>query len=930
MPETKEVLSTPVTLQFDSRLVLASQIFSKAASLIVFLIGAVVLYAWKFNIPILKSVLSNAVAMKVNTAIGLMLVGLAMFLFQIKRTNKWTRWLGRGLAALAVSIGLLTLYEYAFSQNLGIDQWLFPEQPGAVLTVYLGRMAISAAVCFVISGISLLLLSRRTARCIIVAKTLMLPIGYISLSAFIGYIFDIRVFYLGSTFFTPMAINTSEAFFLLFLAILFFKSEGGYTRFFVYSGMTGITARRLIPLAIILPIIFSWMNEQGHLMGLYDDEWGHSMLVIWIIVIFIFFIWLNTRLSERLEKERLRLKVEVENEKIFSNSIIEGLPGTFAIFGVDGHAIRWNKNTEIVSGYSAEELDKMRPTDFFANENKQAAAENIKKGFAVGKTQTEAMIGTKDGRQLPYLFTTQQIKVNQQPYLISWGVDITRIKEAEEAQAKSLAEAKKLAAVVEASLEAIAIVELDKVNLLRYVNPAWERLFGYKAEEVVDKREPLMIEAVRRDPAIYARLRQSFVSATPFSADVEFRKKSGALVPVDLFSIPFKDTASGKLLWINSIRDITERKQTEAKLKKEKESSEILAKDLEKFKRAVDATSDMVMIDDIDGMVLYANPAVKAVTGYEPSEAVGKKSGTLWGKHMPKEFYAIMWHIIKDEKKTFIGEITNRRKNGEDFISDVHISPILDKDGRVQFFVGIERDVTKAKEVDRAKSEFVSIASHQLRTPLTAIKWYAELLARTELRGEEKKYLRQIIVSNERMIALVNDLLDVSRIDTGTKFSIVPKIINIVTIIKEAVAAESILAENNGIKIKLAPKFPKKLELLVDGEKIRQVFQNLLDNAVKYSPESKSVIVGYQPTDKEAIFYVKDSGIGIPKKQQDRVFQRFFRAENVATLKASGTGLGLYLVKAVVEGHGGRIWFESEEGKGTTFYFSLPLAKIGG
>ncbi len=499
-----------------------------------------------------------------------------------------------------------------------------------------------------------------------------------------------------------------------------------------------------------------------------------------------------------------------------------------------------------------------------------------------------------------------------------------KLKILEEKLKASEEKAARLESLVENTIEAFALVDLDgREQLLRYVNPAWERLFGYTKEDVVDKRRGLIVEAAKRDKNLFKKFAKAIAEHKPFMAEMEWKKKNGAVIPVEVYSIPIREAKMGKFIWFNAIRDIAERKQGEGALKKEKEICEKLAKDLEKFKSAVDGASDMIVIDSAEGELIYANNALEMTTGYTLQESIGKKTGSLWGGHMSKDFYAEMWNIIKTQKKPFLGEITNRRKNGEDYVAELHISPILDDKGDVQFFVGIERDITKAKEVDKMKSEFVSVASHQLRTPLTAIKWYSELLLKTKLTKKVKDHIEQISESNERMIELVGDLLSVARIETGKKFDVETKKVDIIPLVKEVIEVQEVLAKSKAVTVKLDKNFPERLELFIDSDKIRMVFMNLLSNAVKYSPQG-DVIVGCNPQNTEIVFYVKDSGIGIPEKQKEKVFQKFFRADNVFALQTDGTGLGLYIVKAIVEGHNGKIWFESEEGKGATFYFSLP------
>ncbi len=232
------------------------------------------------------------------------------------------------------------------------------------------------------------------------------------------------------------------------------------------------------------------------------------------------------------------------------------------------------------------------------------------------------------------------------------------------------------------------------------------------------------------------------------------------------------------------------------------------------------------------------------------------------------------------------------------------------------------------EEIDTMKSEFVSLASHQLRTPLTGIKWFVDLMLRGkagEVTADQKDFLTQISDSNERMIKLVEDLLNVSRIEAGgTKFIITKKTTDIAPIL-DSLATDLIgLAEKHKVKIIRDTDFPKTLNLQVDSDKIRQVFGNLLSNAVKYSHEGDEVHIKADSSDKQyTTFSISDTGLGIPTKDQGRMFEKFFRAENVQTKETDGTGLGLYVVKAIVEGHGGKLRFESKENMGTTFFVSL-------
>ncbi len=230
--------------------------------------------------------------------------------------------------------------------------------------------------------------------------------------------------------------------------------------------------------------------------------------------------------------------------------------------------------------------------------------------------------------------------------------------------------------------------------------------------------------------------------------------------------------------------------------------------------------------------------------------------------------------------------------------------------------------------IDKMKSEFVSVASHQLRTPLTGIKWFSELMLAGKagaLADQQKDFLKDIHESNERMLKLVEDLLNVSRIETGTKFEIKKAPADIISII-DSLAVDLVgLAHKHEVTLKKSDAVPRTLMLPIDADKIRQVFANLMSNAVKYSKLGGTVTVDFKEKPGQTILLsFIDTGLGIPEKQQGRMFEKFFRADNVQTAETDGTGLGLYIAKAIVEGHGGKIWFESKENEGTIFFVELP------
>lgn len=404
------------------------------------------------------------------------------------------------------------------------------------------------------------------------------------------------------------------------------------------------------------------------------------------------------------------------------------------------------------------------------------------------------------------------------------------------------------------------------------------------------------------------------------------KNSGGKLIPISCSAGPIKGKDGGITGAIMVWRDMTLRKKNETKIKFHAEKLEKLANELEKFKLAVENASDLIVITDGDGKIIYANNMTFMITGFSVGEILGRKS-MPWGGNMPKEFYQKMWETIKIEKKPFFGELINVKKSGEKFDAEIHISPVLDDKGNIIFFVGISRDITKAKEIDKTKSEFISMASHQLRTPLASTSLSIELLlkgAAGEFSKDQKNYLKQIHGDIWGMAGLIDAFLNISRIEMGI-FIMDPKPTDI-----KKISDSSISKVQNQIgqkKIKLQKRYQKDLPIInIDPVMIKTVMENLLTNAVKYTPEKGKITVEISSKNQKIIVTVSDTGFGIPKVQQRHIFKKLFRASN--TSKTEGMGLGLYVVKSIVKKLGGEVSFKSKEGHGTSFNMTIPIKKI--
>jgi PAS domain S-box-containing protein len=327
--------------------------------------------------------------------------------------------------------------------------------------------------------------------------------------------------------------------------------------------------------------------------------------------------------------------------------------------------------------------------------------------------------------------------------------------------------------------------------------------------------------------------------------------------------------------------------------------------------------ADGLLVFDKVGKVSLINPQAESFFRIKKEEIVGKSFSELV---QFSDFNPIIEAVGGELKRVFRKEVPIRG----DLILEVTTVPMMKGEEEVGILM-ILHDVTREKEIERMKTEFVSISAHQLRTPLSAIKWTLKMFLDGdlgELTKEQREFLEKTYQSNERMINLINDLLNVTRIEEG-RFLYKPVLADIVPICQSVIDSYKDEIEKRNLKFKF--KKPKELpKVRVDIEKISLAIQNLLENAIRYNKFGGEIEMVLKEKEREIEFSIKDTGIGIPKDQQNRVFTKFFRGSNAMKMETEGSGLGLFITKNIIEAHGGRIWFESEEGKGTTFYFTLP------
>jgi PAS domain S-box-containing protein len=330
--------------------------------------------------------------------------------------------------------------------------------------------------------------------------------------------------------------------------------------------------------------------------------------------------------------------------------------------------------------------------------------------------------------------------------------------------------------------------------------------------------------------------------------------------------------------------------------------------------RMIELAGDAILVLNQKNQIIYWNKGAEKMYGYSHAEAKGRIASKLLKTKFPYPLTVILGQVFKS--KSWEGELIHTRKDGEVLTVDSHWE-MFKRDGDIAF-LEVNRDITLRKMLDRQKDEFISIAAHELRTPLTSVKALSQIilykLNNADI-NQVKDLLQKQMTGINKLNRLIGDLLDVSKIQAG-KLTYNWEEINIDILINDAI--ESVQTFSNSHKIIKSGRLNEILK--VDPDRIEQVLINLLNNAVKYSPGSDKIKVTVKKDDGVVIIGVTDYGIGINENELTNIFKRFYRVNN----RIPGLGVGLFISNQIIKNHQGEMWVESNPGRGSTFYFSLP------
>jgi protein-histidine pros-kinase len=464
-----------------------------------------------------------------------------------------------------------------------------------------------------------------------------------------------------------------------------------------------------------------------------------------------------------------------------------------------------------------------------------------------------------------------------------------------------------------------AMVVVDREGSIVLVNAQTEKVFGYERDELIgqpgEMLVPVDLHAMLRSQHLEHVVTSSTLDtgAALGTTDLRARRKDGSEFPIEISLAPLQ--IDDELLISAAVRDVTNKRREERL-----------------FRGLLEAAPDAMVIVDQAGTIVLVNAQVENRFGYERDELIGKSVELL----VPERFAGMhsgfrSGYVVEPRTRPMglAGDLYAKRKDGSEFPVEISLAPLETEEGLL--VSAAVRDISERRqmqaEADRVKDEFFATVSHELRTPLTSMLGYSELMADLEqLSPQGQRFLQVITRSAERELRLVDDLLTLVAIEESG-LTIRTEVTDLEPIVRDAVEAARPRAEEVDIDLSLEiPGFPVQVD--ADRDRVGQAIDNLLSNALKFTPAGGAVRVRMRATDRDAEIEVADSGMGIGEIEPHKIFERLYRSGSAVAQQVPGAGLGLTIALAIVEAHHGAIGVVKTDARGTTFRMTFPLAVV--
>ncbi len=908
-----------------------------------------------------------------NTALGLLASGAALWLLHPRSAAPRQRSGGRVLAAAVSLLGLLVLAEYIFAIDLGIDLLLFPETVQDIARHLPGRPSPITALSFLLLGLALLLLEVELRWGIRPAQLLGLAVAFISLQALVGYLYlEERLFtpsrlISALPLFTPMAVHTALTFLLLSFGLLAARPERGLIGVILGDDVGGVMARRLLPAAILVPILVGGARLLGERLGLYGVTFGVSITVIIIIVGFLAMVGWNASALHRIEATRQRTEQALRLSEARLSGIVSNAADAIILVDEEQRITLVNGGAERIFGYAASEL-LGQPMERLLPERLRAVHRRHFQDFATSPVVARQMgerrpiYGQRrNGEEFMAEASISKLEVEGRRSFTVIMRDISERIRAQEAFRESQ---ERFRAAYENAPIGMALVGRDGRFLT--VNRALCQIVGFTEEELLTRtfQDITHPDDLEEDLANVRRLLEGAIHS--YQIEKRYFHKRGQLVTTLLAVSLVRDSRGEPLYFISQVQDISERKRLEQAWRFLAETGWRLSDSLDPKRTlvsvarlAVPALADWCVIELVDDERRVE--AVEAVATDLDKEQILRELFTA-SPHDPTRHGHFTARVLRTGEPELLPEVSEAmlEATAEDARHLELLHRLEPRSGMVVPLVARGRTVgaiilvaaesgrrygaheltlagelarraalavdnaglyRKSEQATRVRDEVLQIVAHDLRTPLHVISLSVGALQKRqpEVSASCGKQLATIQRAVERANRLIQDLLDVARMEAGG-LTVERRPMEVGPLIQEVFEHHQSLMEAKSLQwTSWVPE--DSPALLVDHDRVLQVFSNLLGNAIKFTPEGGQLVLRAERMGDWMRFSVSDTGPGIPAAQLPHLFEPFWQAR----AGREGAGLGLAIARGLVEAHGGRLWIESSPGVGSTFSFTLPL-----
>ena len=877
-----------------------ARLLSRAGAAVAMIIGGLVLAGWVFNVSALQTILPGLPPMVPNTALGLLTSGASLSLWRANGTGTVKSRLAWALAVIPLFLGLLTIAEYVFHQELGIDRIFFAFAHQRPATLLVGRSSPHTASVLTLLGLALILLETSAER-ILMAQLLAVSALSVCLVGLLGYLYGVPAFYSISRT-TGMALHTAIGFAIMAMSLLTARPDVGLIKILFRSTSGGTLVRWLFPAVVIVPTFLGWLRIWGQKAGWYAAQTGIAVMVVATVLALATFAWLAAGALDRLN-EQFRAVTDNANDAIVSADS-------------RGRINYVNQAAKRMFGYEADQLVGLPLTVLMPPRFHERHQQGFERFLVTGESHVigksvELEGRRRDGSEFPLNLSLASWNAGQKTYFTGILQDIS---ERNRMQAE-------LDRFFTLSPDMLAVADFD--GHFKRANPSWQRVLGYTTSELLAGTYWDIIHPDDKE-SVLAVLRS--LAANQALLDFEFRAlcKDGSCKWLSSNAMPY---LSEEPTIYSVSRDVTDRKLAEQALRESEQ----------RYRALFHLNPHPVWVYERETLrFLMVNHAAVNNYGYTEQEFLTLTIGDI---HLAQDVPAMLQSLGADQDgKPGAVPWQHRTKDGR--ILNVDVSTHLFQFAGRNAVLAIAVDVTERKhaadqiyglnqQLERRNIELTAVnheletfsysVSHDLRAPLRSVDGFSAALLQNyseKLDQEGLEYLEYIRAAATRMAELIDDLLRLAR---TTSQSMSPQTVNLSTMVEEISCGLQQSVPDRPANFVIAP------DLHVQGDQglLRVALENLLGNAWKFTSKKSHTCIafGKQQVNGEEAFFISDNGAGFDMRYADKLFGAFQRLHDEREF--SGNGIGLATVQRVVHRHGGRIWAESSPGQGARFYFVL-------